>query len=57
MTTYYVKTGASAWDAYTYIDGANISNGPGGAGRRTTWYSATRARSAPSMRRGFHRIR
>lgn len=32
MTTYYVKTGSSAWDAYTYVDGNNITNGPLGAG-------------------------
>ncbi len=32
MSTYYRKTGPSAWDAYTYIDGSNISNGGGVAG-------------------------
>lgn len=32
MSTYYVKTGPSAWNAYTYVDGTNISNGGGVAG-------------------------
>lgn len=32
MSTYYVKTAAGAWDAYTYIDGSNISNAGGTAG-------------------------
>ncbi len=32
MSTYYVKTGPSAWDAYTFIDGTNISNAGGTLG-------------------------
>ena len=32
MSTYYVKTGPSAWNAYTYVDGSNISKGGGVAG-------------------------
>lgn len=32
MTSYFVKTAANAWDAYTYVDGANISMGDGVAG-------------------------
>ncbi len=32
MSTYYVKSGPGAWDAYTYVDGTNISNAGGVAG-------------------------
>ncbi len=32
MSTYYVKTGPGAWNAYTYVDGSNISNAGGVAG-------------------------
>lgn len=32
MSTYYAKTGPAAWNAYTYIDSTNVSNGGGVAG-------------------------
>ncbi len=32
MSTYYVNTGPGAWNAYTYIDGTNVSNAGGVAG-------------------------